>query len=102
MTTMPTINLDGTAPCVLLEQQMDAMRALRIALIKLREAEPNARDYQTAAPAFSRAQAQRVARLTFSRAQAEHVARLKHLETVMRELDEIAQHLINGVANRAG
>jgi hypothetical protein len=59
--------------------------AIITAIEKLRQAGPNGRDYQTAPPG------------ALCKAQAEHAARLKHLEIVMRELDQIAQHIANSV-----
>ena len=85
MIQTPQLNSNGTTPKELLKQQMDVMSALITAIEKLRQAGPNGRDYQTAPPG------------ALFKAQAEHAARLKHLEIVMRELDQIAQHIANSV-----
>ena len=79
MIQTPHLNPNGTTPKELLKKQMDVM------IEKLRQAGPNGRDYQTAPPG------------ALCKAQAEHAARLKHLEIVMRELDQIAQHIANSV-----
>ena len=60
---------------------MDVMSALITAIEKLRQAGPSGLDYRNAPPG------------ALCKAQAEHAARLKHLEIVMRELDQIAQHI---------
>ena len=81
----PYITLNGTSPKELLNQQMVAMDARMLAIKALRLAGPNARDCQTAPPD------------AFSKAQNEHSARLKHLDIVMRKLDQIAQDIANRV-----
>jgi hypothetical protein len=85
MIQTPHLNPNGTTSKELLKQQVDAMSALIIAIEKLRQAGPNGRDYRTARPG------------ALCKAQAEHAARLNHLEVVMRELDQIAQHIANSV-----
>jgi hypothetical protein len=77
----PTINLNGTSPRELLEQQCLAIEALRAAISAVQAAAPNGRDYQTALPG------------TFHLAQQGHADRLARLEGVMKELEEIAQHV---------
>jgi hypothetical protein len=81
MVTKPTINLDGTPPRVLLEQQVVVIEAMRSAISRLQSATPNARDYQTALVG------------AFTSAMDEHRERVKRLVGVMRELDEIAEHI---------
>ena len=85
MIQTPHLNPNGTTPKELLQQQVDAMQALIRAIEKLRAAAPHARDYQTAAPG------------AFCVAQQEHTDRIKRIESVTRELDQIAQHLFNSV-----
>jgi hypothetical protein len=81
MITKPTINLNGTPPRVLLEDHLAAIEALRFAISTLIAAAPNARDYQTAPGS------------TFLAAMSEHRMRLARLETVMGELEQIAEHI---------
>ena len=81
MVIKPTINLNGTAPRVLLDQHLKAIDTLRCAISTLQSAEPSARDYQ-AAPIG-----------TFTAAMEEHRDRLRRLRTVMGELQEIAEHI---------
>jgi hypothetical protein len=81
MTTLPTINPNGTSAQDLLEQQLTAMAALRSAISTLQAAAPDSRDYRTGPLG------------TFIDAQAEHRARLQRLEQTMEELDEIAEYL---------
>jgi hypothetical protein len=81
MVIKPTINTDGTAPRVLLDQHLKAIDTLRYAISTLQSTEPNARDYQTAPIG------------TFTAAMHEHRDRLRRLRTVMDELQEIAEHI---------
>jgi hypothetical protein len=81
MVTKPTIDPNGTAPRVLLEQQVAVIEAMRCAISRLQSAAPDARDYQTAPVG------------AFTSAMDEHRDRLKRLIGVMRELDEIAEHI---------
>ena len=85
MIQTPHINPNGSMPKELLKRQIDVMSALIIAIEKLRQAGPNGCDYLTVPPG------------ALCKAQAEHAARLNHLEVVMRELDQIAQHIANSV-----
>jgi hypothetical protein len=77
----PQINLNGTNARDLLEQQVVAIEALRSAMSTLQAAGPNGRDYQT------------MPRGTIDLAVAGHVDRLKRLESVLAELEEIAEHI---------
>ena len=80
MIQTPYLNPNGTTPKELLKQQMDVMSALITAIGDFRQAGPSSgADYRNAPPG------------ALCKAQAEHAARLKHLEIVMRELDQIAQ-----------
>jgi hypothetical protein len=81
MVIKPTINLNGTAPRVLLDQHLKAIDTLRYAISTLQAAEPSARDYQIAPIG------------TFTAAMEEHRDRLRRLRTVMDELQEIAEHI---------
>lgn len=77
----PTINLNGTNAKDLLDQQLNAIWALRTAISTLQDASPNGRDYQT------------MPRGTIDLAVAGHRERLARLESVMTELEEIAEHI---------
>jgi hypothetical protein len=81
MVTKPTINLNGTTARELLEQQVMAIEAMRCAISRLQTAAPHARDYQTAPVG------------AFTSAMDEHRNRVKRLIGVMRELEEIAEHI---------
>jgi hypothetical protein len=81
MVTMPTINHNGTSLVELLEQHELAIAGLRSAISTLAAAAPNARNYQTRNPG------------TFERAQNEHRDRLARLESVMDELEQLAEHI---------
>jgi hypothetical protein len=81
MVIKPTINLNGTAPRVLLDQHLKAIDTLRYATSTLQAAEPSDRDYQTAPIG------------TFTAAMQEHCDRLRRLRTVIDELQEIAEHI---------
>ena len=81
MTAKPTINVNGTPQRELLDRQIEVIQALRYAITKLREAAPNARDYQTDRPG------------DFTQAQVEHQSRLNKLSSIMNELDHIAEFI---------
>jgi hypothetical protein len=68
MVTKPTINPNGTAPRVLLEQQVAVIEAMRCAISRLQSAAPHALDYQTAPVG------------AFTSAMDEHRDRLKRLD----------------------
>ena len=82
MVTMPTINHKGTSLVELLEQHELAIAGLRSAISTLAAAAPNARDYQTRKLG------------TFERAQNEHRDRLARLESVMDDLEQLAEHIL--------
>jgi hypothetical protein len=77
MTTMPTININGTSARELVYQNVVAAKAVAAAITMVQNAAPNGRDYQ-------------LKPLTFRFAQEEHLARLDKLEAVQRELESIA------------
>lgn len=77
----PTIHLNGTSPEGLMEQVQGAMIACRNAISALASAAPNARDYY---PQGSEA---------FSIALAEFEDRMNRMRSVLRELEEIAEHV---------
>lgn len=77
----PTINLNGTSKRELLDQHVTAVVAMQAAIIAVQAAAPNGRDYQT------------MPKGTIDLAVAGHVERLKRLESVLHELEEIAEHI---------
>jgi hypothetical protein len=81
----PTININGTSARELLEQQVTAITTLRAAISTVQAAAPNGRDYQTALPGM------------FHLAQVGHADRLARLESVMSELEQIAEHISDSV-----
>lgn len=74
---IPTVHLNGTSRDELVSQVSGAHEAVCKAILKLREASPNGRDYYVTG--------------TISKAMDEHAARLTHLETVAGELETIWQ-----------
>ena len=81
MVTKPTVNPNGTSPGELLEQHELAISGLRSAISTLAAAAPNCRDYQIATPD------------AFASATNEHRDRLARLESVMDELEQLAEHI---------
>jgi hypothetical protein len=74
---IPTIHLNGTPKDRLLEQNIEAGQALRVAIDKLSEAGPNGRDFY---PQGDDA---------FREAQKEHISRLQRLQSVYKELEDL-------------
>jgi len=76
---MPAIDLNGTSPVELLEQHELAIAGLWSAISTLAATAPDARHYPARKPG------------TFQQAQAEHRDRLARLESVMDELEQLAE-----------
>jgi len=76
---IPTIHLNGTSADALIDQLSEAIDALAVALRRLQDASPNARDYYPQGPH------------AFTEAQAEHEARWRAIDAVRRELDDIRE-----------
>ena len=85
--TLPTINLNGTAPTELLEQQIQVVHDLRLTLSSLAESAPHGRDYPVE-DSYWRA------------AREEHFARVAKVREIMLEVESIAEHCSNAVAAR--
>ena len=83
MTIMPIINEKGTPPIELLAQYELAIAAMRSAVSTVAATAPDARDYQ--------AGKRPAEKLAF--AQNEHRDRLARLQSVMAELEELAEHI---------
>ena len=81
MITRPTINLNGTAPQDLLDQHLNAIAGLRCTISLLQAAAPNGHDDQLAP------------RDAFAKALGEHAARVGSLESVMSELELLAEFI---------
>lgn len=77
----PTIHLNGSAKSRLLDAYMDASDALRVALAKLTEAEPNGRDYYPQGDG------------AIGEAIREHVARLAAVQAVLRDMEALSEHV---------
>lgn len=75
----PTIHLNGTSREELLGQLCDAIVAINAAVRATEAACPNARDYYPLGPD------------AIKQALAEHTARIHKLQSVNRELNEIAE-----------
>jgi hypothetical protein len=79
MTTMPTINLNGTSAKKLLEEYLLAVDAMRFAISTHAMTAPYGRDYQPTG--------------AFAQAQFEHASRRDRLESVISELEQITEHI---------
>lgn len=89
MTTKPTIHLNGTSPDVLRDGYIDAAEYMRRAIEALkRKAAPHGRDYYTQSVT------------AFGNAAEEHHQRLLRLESVLEELEELAEHCADEAAGR--
>lgn len=82
MLTHPTVHLNGTSRDELLRQHVEAHIALRVALDKMGEASPHARDYYVSNDSGA-----------FTKARLQHQARCEAIAKVMAELQEIAETL---------
>jgi hypothetical protein len=76
---VPTVHLNGTSREMLVDQLSDAAQAVHAAGRELALATPNGRDFYPQGPA------------AIGRALAEHNDRMLRLQSVARELEEIAQ-----------
>ncbi len=79
----PTVHLNGTSKQALLDQQIDAINALRVAASAMRAASPHQRDYYV-----KKDQA-----VAWARAREEHVLRLRAIDALINELTEIAKEV---------
>lgn len=79
LSVLPTIHLGGTARATLLEDTTDALDALRDALRALSVTTPNARDYPKSGD--------------ITLAMAQHLDRKRRLESVIAELEALAEHI---------
>ena len=71
---VPTVHLNGTSKDELLRQVLEADRAVNVALSRLRDATPNARDYYPQGPD------------AFREASNAHYLRIARLQSVREEL----------------
>lgn len=78
----PTVHLNGTSQDELLDQLTTATQAIREAQKALANAAPNGRDYYVQSDPRA-----------IYKAQDEHCARMQKLTDVLRELEEIAEHI---------
>ena len=85
---IPTIHLNGTAQAELMEQQLQAMTAIRAAVNALMHATPHVRDY------YNRDNC-------YAHAIEEHVSRVQRLTAVMNECSDLAQAIDEG-GHKAG
>jgi len=83
---LPQININGTAKSDLLEQQVEAMEAIRAAVEAVQASCPNGRDYTP--------QGSPAAQAAFQRAISEHCDRITRLQAVLKEIETIAEHLV--------
>ena len=75
--TIPRVHLNGTSAIALISENVDAARAVHIALDALSGAAPNGRDFYP------------IGYDAFEKARTEHEARCKKLKSVVDELEEI-------------
>jgi hypothetical protein len=81
---VPTLHLNGTSRVELLNQQLEALQALRLALLTMRAAAPNGRDYYPQGPG------------ALAKAQTEHELRLSHVQEALAGLEALAMAISNG------
>ncbi len=79
----PTVHLNGTSRRELENQLTEAGSAVYLAMRKLNEAAPNARDYYPQGEGV------------FSEAMREHAARMTKLADVYRDLSDLLEAVIN-------
>ncbi|MBP7649697.1 MAG: hypothetical protein KA744_07615 [Phenylobacterium sp.] len=82
---LPTVNLNGTSKGDLLEQQVEAMEAIRAAIEAAQQACPNGRDYVP--------QGSPEAQAALQRALVEHCDRVSRLQVLLKEYETIAEHV---------
>lgn len=80
---LPQLNINGTDPSDLLEDLIEAKRALEYAIEKLNGCSPHGRDYQTCGDGGA----------TFYAAQREHVERIVAVRKVLAEVVTIAEYI---------
>lgn len=83
---LPIININGTSPSQLLEQQLLVCRHIRHAIEAMQEACPHGRDYQTLGG--------EKASQALHRALDEHSNRVLRLRQVLVEIETIAEHVV--------
>ena len=80
MTTLPTVNLNGTSRQALINDYQAALLAVRNASSKLAAVEFNPRDYQQAPGDWTKARVERTAQISKLRSVADYLeAHLEHL-----------------------
>lgn len=84
----PTIHVDGSSPDILLEDLSTAMNAIREARMILDSISPNARDYYPQGET------------AINEAVAEHLDRIKRLNSVLTELEEMSQYIVDEMDKR--
>lgn len=84
---IPTVHLNGTSRRELIKLQLDAISKLREAIDVLGLAAPNGRDFYVQGPDAT------------NRATAEHALRVARVQSVMDELQDIAE-AVYGTTNR--
>ena len=81
----PVCNLNGSKAQSLLNENRKASDALRVAQDALREICPHGRDYQCQAPEV------------YNQARQEHIERQEKLNSLIEELDAIAENLYSQI-----
>ena len=86
---VPSVHLNGTSVDALFEQIANATSALRAAILKLDEAQPNARDYYPQGDS------------AYGRAVREHSDRIMRVHSVLAEMEALAEHVADARDARA-
>ncbi len=87
MLTLPTININGSAPQVLADDYREAYAALCTAVDMLAACRPHGRDYQLAPD-------------TLKAASAEHEARITAVVAVRDDVSALVRHCLRAVKGR--
>ncbi len=86
---LPTIHLNGTSPKTLLEDHLNALRAVQTAMEAIAAAAPNGRDFYPQGPDAC------------GKAGVEHRERIARLKKVYDEMMAIAEHCSDAIDSRA-
>jgi len=81
---VPTLHLNGTSRVELLNQQLEALQALRLARLAMRAAAPNGRDYYPQGKG------------AFEKADSEHAARVRAIDDLLTNLEALAMAISDG------
>ena len=86
--TLPTIHINGSSPKDLFENACEALGALRKAIQAVEETSPNGRDYYPQGDG------------AIAVAISEHCDRIKRIQSVIADLQTLAEHIADAKAAR--